>query len=31
MTDDIKKFIVASATVSNKPKYNYIQLPDMLL
>jgi hypothetical protein len=31
MTDDIKKFIVASATVSNKPKYNYIQLPDILL
>ena len=31
MTEDIKKFIVASTTVSNKPKYNYIQLPDMLI
>lgn len=26
MTDDIKKFIVASTTASNAPKYNYIDL-----
>jgi hypothetical protein len=26
MTEEIKKFIVGSATVENKPKYNYIDL-----
>ena len=31
MTNDIKKFIVASAEVSNKPIYNYIQLLDKLI
>jgi hypothetical protein len=30
MTDDIKKFIIASAEVSTKPSYNYIQIGDML-
>lgn len=30
MTEEIKKFIVASATVENKPKYNYIDLFDKL-
>ena len=28
MTEDIKKFIIASAVVENKPKYNYIELAD---
>ena len=31
MTEEIKKFIIASATVSNKPKYNYIELVDKLV
>jgi len=30
MTEEIKKFIVASAVVENKPKYNYIDLLDKL-
>lgn len=30
MTEDMKKFIVASTTVSNKPLYNYIELVDKL-
>ena len=30
MTEDIKKFIIASAEVSTKPSYNYIQIGDML-
>ena len=30
MTKEIKKFIVASAVVENKPKYNYIDLLDKL-
>ena len=30
MSEEIRQFVVASATVSNKPKYNYIQLVDML-
>jgi hypothetical protein len=30
MTEEIKQFIIASATVSNKPKYNYIELVDKL-
>lgn len=30
MTEEIKKFIVASAVVENKPKYNYIDLYDKL-
>jgi len=30
MTEEIKKFIVASATVENKPKYNFIELFDKL-
>jgi hypothetical protein len=30
MTEEIKKFIVASALVENKPKYNYIDLLDKL-
>lgn len=30
LTDEIKKFIVASANVENKPKYNYITLMDRL-
>jgi hypothetical protein len=30
LTDEIKKFIVASANVENKPKYNYISLMDIL-
>ena len=31
ITEDIKKFIIASATVSNKPTYNYIQILDKLV
>ena len=31
MTEDIKKFIIATAEVSNKPKYNYIDLVDKLV
>ena len=30
MTEDIKKFILASATAENKPKFNYIELLDRL-
>jgi hypothetical protein len=30
MTEEIKKFIIASAIVDNKPKYNYIDLIDKL-
>lgn len=30
MTQEIKKFIIASAIVENKPKYNYIELLDKL-
>ena len=30
MTEEIKKFIIASALVENKPKYNYIDLLDKL-
>jgi len=30
MREDIKKFIIASAIVENKPKYNYIDLLDKL-
>ena len=30
MTEEIKKFIIASAYVENKPKYNYIDLIDKL-
>jgi hypothetical protein len=30
MTEEIKKFIIASVIVSNKPKYNYIDLLDKL-
>lgn len=30
MTQDIKKFIISSAIVENKPKYNYIELLDKL-
>jgi len=30
MTEEIKKFIVASAVVENKPKYTYIELLDKL-
>ena len=30
MTEDIKKFIIASAVVKNRPKYNYIDLLDKL-
>jgi hypothetical protein len=30
MTEAIKKFIIASAEVDNKPKYNYIELLDKL-
>ena len=30
MTEDIKKFIVASTVVSNKPSYNYIQILEKL-
>lgn len=30
MTEEIKKYIVASAVVGNKPKYNYIDLHDKL-
>ena len=30
MTEEIKKFIVASAIVENKPKYNYINLLDII-
>ena len=30
MTEDIKKFIIATAEVSNKPSYNYIQLLEKL-
>jgi hypothetical protein len=30
MTEDIKKFIIASAEVNNKPNYNYIELLDKL-
>lgn len=30
MTDDVKKFIVATTSVINKPKYNYIELADKL-
>jgi hypothetical protein len=30
MTDEIKKFIVATTVVSNKPLYNYIQIVDKL-
>ena len=30
MTEEIKNFIVASAVVENKPKYNYIDLFDKL-
>jgi hypothetical protein len=30
MTEEIKKFIIASAFVENKPKYNYIDLLDKL-
>jgi hypothetical protein len=31
MTEEIKQFIVATAVVENKPKYNYIDLVDKLL
>ena len=31
MTEEIKKFIVATAVVNNKPSYNYIQIIDKLL
>jgi hypothetical protein len=31
MTDDIKKYIVATAVASNKPTYNYMQLSDILM
>jgi hypothetical protein len=31
MTDEIKKFIVATAVVNNKPSYNYIQISEKLL
>jgi hypothetical protein len=30
MTEEIKQFIVATAVVENKPKYNYIDLVDKL-
>jgi hypothetical protein len=30
MTEDVKKYIIASATVENKPKYNYFDLVDKL-
>ena len=30
MTEDIKKFIIASTVVQNRPKYNYIELLDKL-
>ena len=30
MTEEIKKFIIASAVVENKPEYNYIDLLDKL-
>jgi hypothetical protein len=30
MSEDIKKFIIASVIVENKPKFNYIELLDKL-
>jgi hypothetical protein len=30
ITEEIKQFIIATVTVENKPKYNYIQLNDLL-
>ena len=30
MSEEIRKFIIASAVVENKPKYNYIKLIDIL-
>jgi hypothetical protein len=30
ISEDIKKFIVATAVVSSKPSYNYIQILDKL-
>jgi hypothetical protein len=30
MSEELKQFVVASAVVENKPKYNYMELLDML-